>query len=99
MVEAAINEKSRKACLRGELKEYMRANKGITKSEINELREWVASGNSVYDNPYFYSDESGWPMDYISAMRFDEEICAHMEMENPLGASLSSDGDWDDEPF
>ena len=95
MMKTAASEKDRKVFLRKELKEYMQNTVGMTKSEINELREWVASGNSVYDNPYFYSDDSGWPMDYISAMRFDEEICA--QMAGRLEASPPSDGDLDDE--
>ena len=78
MTATTINEKSRKDYLRMELKEYMQVNEGMTKSEMNDLCEWVASGNSVYDNPYFCSDDSGRPMDYISAIRFNDEMRAEM---------------------
>jgi len=37
--------------------------------ERKGLREWVACGNSVFDNPYYLYDDSGWPMDFVSAKR------------------------------
>jgi len=59
----------------------------ITEDEKRDLREWVAAGNSVYDNPCHYCDEKGSPMDYISAMRVLDEQLA----ENALLQAYSSD--------
>jgi len=48
----------------------------LTVTEKNELREWVASGNSAYDNPYYLCDERGCPLDFISAVRLTAEFVA-----------------------
>ena len=74
-----ISDKCKKAYLRKELREYILTVGYITDDEKKGLYEWVASGNSVYDNPYYYSDERGNPMDYISTMRVVEEQLAEME--------------------
>ena len=41
----------------------------VTPDERREVLEWVKSGNSVYNNPWYLCDEGGHPMDYITAMR------------------------------
>ena len=72
----------------------------ITKDEMRDLLEWVAAGRSVYDNPCLLYDETGYPMDFISACRMDLEMT-----EDPssfFGERLDASGDdgWDDElPF
>lgn len=74
---------------------------GITEEERDDLEEWAAGGNSVYENPYLFCDESGRPMDFINACR------AELDMRlNPSGyfgdAADGGEGDnWDDEdlPF
>jgi hypothetical protein len=34
----------------------------VTEAERHDLNEWVAGGNSVYDNPYsLYTDNSNYP--------------------------------------
>ena len=76
MLKTAIYDKSTKTFLLKELREYMRTVGGMTEDEKNDLHEWVASGNSAYDNPYYYSDDRGQPMDYISAMRVNDEMLA-----------------------
>jgi len=68
------NDKSINDSLRLELKEYMRKVGDITEDEKKDLHEWVSAGNSVYDNPCLYSDDRGDPMDFISAIRMDNEI-------------------------
>ena len=64
----------RKAFLRKELGKYEVAIGKMTADERNELREWSANGNSVYDNPYLLYGENGFPMDYIQATRFAEDM-------------------------
>jgi hypothetical protein len=46
----------------------------ITEDEKRNLQKWVADGNSIFENPYCYSDESGRPMDFINACRFNTEL-------------------------
>lgn len=42
----------------------------MTIEERRDLYEWVADGESPYDNGYNINGENGWPMDFVSAMRF-----------------------------
>ena len=65
---------TRKAYLRAELKEYMKTIGGLSATEKQELRAWVADDNSVYDNPFLLYGEDGWPMDYINASRVETEM-------------------------
>jgi len=56
-----------------ELKAY-EATRRLKADERRSLREWVADGNSVYDNPYHFSDDRGRPFDYIEAIRTAEDM-------------------------
>lgn len=59
--------------LKEELKQYKKE-MTLTKEELRELNKWVASGRSPYDNgDYIYTDY-GCPMDFVSALRFMEEL-------------------------
>lgn len=73
------SEKEIKDFLHAELTEYEEKFGGMTGEECHNLREWVRDGNSVYSNPFIYSDGDGYPMDYISAIRVNEEMIAHPE--------------------
>ena len=46
----------------------------MTKDELRELEKWVASGRSPYDNGDYIYSENGCPMDFVSAMRFQDEM-------------------------
>ena len=70
--------KEHKISLLKELKEYTATIEDLTDEELNDLCEWVADGNSVYDNPCYISEDNGKPMNYIEAVR----IMADMR-ENP----------------
>ena len=37
-------------------------------------KKWVASGRSPYDNGDYIYSENGCPMDFVSAMRFQDEM-------------------------
>jgi len=81
---------------------YFLSFKDITEEEKRDLQEWVADGNSIFDNPYCYSDESGRPMDFINACRFNTELYEeYMKSANLVqDTSQSDDWDWDDDlPF
>lgn len=73
MDEYVLTKKEIKSMLRSELKRYMSEIGILTPGEERDLREWVAAGNSVYDNPYCFYREDGWPMDYITADRIAED--------------------------
>lgn len=51
-----------------QLKQYEREVK-MNSKERQELHEWVAEGNSPYDNGNLIYVENGWPLDFITAMR------------------------------
>jgi hypothetical protein len=58
-----------KSNLRKELREYMLSVDDLTDDERKGLYEWAEDGNSVYDNPWYYSDDRGNPMSYIETIR------------------------------
>jgi len=66
----------------------------ISEDEIHGLKKWVASGNSIFENPYMIFDESGSQMDFINGCRVGLDM-----PRSPLGYFGS--GNWDDEdlPF
>ncbi len=72
-------DKNQKDFLRRKLKEYIGTIGIMTEDEKKELHEWVAAGNSVHDNPYYNYGEDGHPMDYITAIRFNRDLCEEME--------------------
>ena len=41
----------------------------LTVEECREILDWVKDGNSVYSNPWLLYEESGQPMDFITALR------------------------------
>jgi len=45
-----------------------------TEYEMDALEEWVADGNSVYDNPFSVYDDSGRLMDFINGCRIGMEL-------------------------
>lgn len=52
----------------------------MTKGERTGLYQWVCQGNSPYENPSLLADESGRPMDFVSAMRLEDT--RYQELEN-----------------
>lgn len=55
-----------------QLKSYIKE-MSMTKEERKELEKWVSSGHSPYDKgDYIYSD-AGYPLDFVSAMRVQQE--------------------------
>lgn len=45
----------------------------MTSEERKELHKWVASGRSPYDNGDYICSDSGYPLDFVSALRFEAE--------------------------
>ena len=44
-----------------------------TKSERADVWYWVHHGVDIYDNPWFYYNEAGWPADLVTAIRMDND--------------------------
>lgn len=55
-----------------QLKKYEKE-MAMTSDERQELHKWVARGRSPYDNGDYICGENGWPMDFVSALRFQDE--------------------------
>ena len=58
--------------LTAQLKQYEKE-MPMTSEERRELHKWVASGRSPYDNGDYIYGDNGYPLDFVSAMRFEEE--------------------------
>jgi hypothetical protein len=58
------------------LLDYLETFDYMTQVEKDELREWMAHGNSVNSNPFSFSGDNGCPIDFIRARRLDEDIAA-----------------------
>ena len=44
------------------------------KEERRDVWQWVHHGADIDDNPWLYAWSGGFPMDLISALRFDKEL-------------------------
>lgn len=58
---------------RYEVMAYLKEN-NATKDERREVWQWVHRGVDIHDNPWLYAWSGGFPMDLISALRFDQEL-------------------------
>ncbi len=58
-----------------ELKEYLKRFPNADPLEIAELNNWVQQGHSPYENGDGLCRDDGSPLDFISAMRFWDELC------------------------
>ena len=68
------------------LKAYESKIGDMTEPERDELRKWVADGNSPYGNPCLLYGENGHILDFITAIRIDEDM-----MRNPEDYFSASD--------
>ena len=59
--------------LQNRLDEYLANMSEATPDEISELKKWVKEGNDPYDHPFMACNESDFPMDFISAVRFERK--------------------------
>lgn len=55
------------------LAEYLLKTPDASPDEISDIKIWVKEGNDPYDNPFMACNESGFSLDFISAIRFEEE--------------------------
>jgi len=56
------------------LKQYLNEIPDISKEELKDLKAWVKSGHSPYENGDYICLEGGGPMDFINALRFQEDL-------------------------
>jgi len=79
--------KEHKAKLRKELKEYELSIAGLTDKERDDLRKWVLSGTSLYDNPcHMVEDDGRTPLDFIEAIRTCGELREEYQKPMPEAA-------------
>ncbi len=87
-----------------EMRAYLKGFPDATPEERQDLRDWVKSGHSPYENGDFIATESGGPMDFIRARRFLEEeyreylknlegYCGAHEPVEPVPDDLNSNSD------
>jgi len=74
MIVEKYSAKERQDILRRDLKEYESTIEDLTEEERKNLREWLKSGESPFDNPYIMHKDRGEVMDYITAIRITEEM-------------------------
>ena len=55
-----------------EMRSYLKRFPDATQEEKRDLRRWVNSGHSPYENGDYIVNDDGGPMDFISAQRFLE---------------------------
>ena len=60
-----------RAILSNDLRRYVNE-VPINARERSELRKWVQSGRSPYDNGWHIATDAGIPMDFVNALRFIE---------------------------
>ena len=75
---------------------YLLTVNDATESELHYLQKWVDDGNSVYDNPYYLFNDRGFPMDFIQALRADEDMFNNSD---DYFYSTETAADADDLPF
>ena len=79
---------------------YLLSIDDATEEEKRGLMQWVAVGNSIYDNPYSLYDESGCTMDFIKGCRIGMEMAGDPSRFFGIEPDKVSNGGWDDEiPF
>lgn len=58
-----------------EMRSYLKRFPDATPDEKRDLRRWVNSGHSPYENGDYIVNDDGRPLDFISAQRFLEAEC------------------------
>lgn len=66
--------------IRQELKEFENTY-SMTPLERKEVHKWISDGNSIYTNPWYWSYENGNEMNFMDALRFEEELYEKMVTE------------------
>ena len=95
MINSVVKDEERQLLL-DEKKTYLSKLK-TTPEERGRVRSWVNRGNSVYANPWQLYSESGFPMDFITAMRAVAEM-ENIEPYNPY-LDISDDDSSTELPF
>ncbi len=90
--------KEDRAHLRSLIKAYLKSVPDATPEEKAELKAWVMNGHDPYDNPYSVWGENGFPLDYISAVRFWEDFKT-LEKDDEKNAPHEGDLDSSLDPF
>lgn len=54
----------------------------MTLPERDKVRRWVRSGHDVETNPWGYTDGEGYPLNYLEALRMDQDVYELMKLIN-----------------
>jgi len=73
-MEEARSSQEQACVLRMCLREYEIAIGDISYAEREELRKWTTDGYSPFDNPYLLLDDDGCSMDFITAIRINDDM-------------------------
>ena len=66
---------TKESILRSDLNRYL-SEKTVTAEKYQELCNWVASGNSVYANPWYMAGEDGGELDFLTVKQVMLELLA-----------------------
>jgi len=77
------------------LEEYEDMLDSMAIDEKEKLREWIAQGKSVNSNPCMLYNEKGCLMDFISAIRIEEDMSSNTEDYMRI-TTMDSDALYDD---
>ena len=79
----------KKSALKKELKQILgKYRETLNWFEEGELRSWVDSGNSPFDNPESIIHEDGSPFDFVEWHRSARWVCAHDELTEESNENL-----------
>lgn len=86
---------------RPDVKDYLRTIPDITKEEKASLLNWLKEGNSPYSNDCYASDRNGHPLDYINAMRAEQEAIKEEWINRSKNAQHEANSNkiWSELPF
>ena len=85
-----------------DMREYLKLFPDATTEEKIDLKNWVNSGHSPFENGDYISTESGQPMDFINAARFLESLVQeHLNEQESIHEESNNDLPvfYDDLPF
>lgn len=86
---------------RPDVKDYLKTIPDITKEEKASLLNWLKEGNSPYSNDRYASDRHGRPLDYIDAIRAEQEAIKEQRVNRSRNIlhEVSSNETWPELPF
>jgi hypothetical protein len=82
-----------------QFRDYIQSFGYVNNNEKHELNEWVADGNSVFDNPYDICDDTGNPIDFITGHRLIIDMCNYHSNSSYYDQNIHLCDELEDLPF